>query len=259
VQRKAPFRNDSRDLPELDSRASEKKNTCALDGLRLSSRDHGSASEKTEHSTTGPTSFRGVNPCHLQQSSQSFSQKNIFTSSSWRCHEDLQLTLMRPPRPLTWPSPWVMSGTGVVRCEAPTSDRGPELTPSAPSSSTSRAQRSPVELLSPPLIAGRAPPPPPPARKSDKHEKQVPRVTVSCTSKEVEWRENTVERGLRPPPFFQTWLQELLERLQCRSTPLFLVADSFPGASVESLREGCKIVILSILNSSSKITLKLKL
>jgi hypothetical protein len=59
------------------------------------------------------------------------------------------------------------AGTGAVRCEAPTSDRGLELTPSAPSSLTSRAQRSPIELLSPPLIAGRAPPPPPPARKSD--------------------------------------------------------------------------------------------
>jgi hypothetical protein len=84
-------------------------------------------------------------------------------------------------------------------------------------------------------------------------------LRASLTSEEAGWRENTMGRGLRPPPFFRTWLRELLERLQCRSTPLFLVADSFPGASVESLREGCKIVILSILNSSSKITLKLKL
>jgi hypothetical protein len=49
-------------------------------------------------------------------------------------------------------------------------------------------------------------------------------------------RENTEQRVLCPPsPSFRTPLRELVERLQCRSTPLSLLLGSFTGPVGDSL------------------------
>jgi hypothetical protein len=100
-------------------------------------------------------------------------------------------TLTRSPR-----QRWTSGGVGPVQvwCRAPTSDLGLELVLLAPPSSTSRVQRSPVELLPPPPITGQAPPPSLVACESEKPEKRtVVGSKRHASQRHAHWR-NQVER-----------------------------------------------------------------
>jgi hypothetical protein len=155
---------------------------------------------------------------------------------------------------------------------APTSDLGLELALLAPPSSTSRVQRSPVELLPPPPITGQAPPPSPAACES----KEPGKRTVVGSKRHVSqrhahrrnrggeriWREGGSNPSLfsrrhcgscwsgystAPHPFFrfQTHFWELLEIalplnsmdsggnvLSGSSPPLRGISNETPGCSL---------------------------
>jgi hypothetical protein len=113
----------------------------------------------------------------------------ILSGSHGQCHargsERGMTTPTRSPR-----RRWTSRGTGPVpvRRGAPTSDPGPELALSAPLSS------SPVELLPPPPIAGRAPPASATRKSEESRKRPVARSKRHASQRRAHQRKRGGER-----------------------------------------------------------------